>query len=100
MLTNTDARLQTLATNLNDALQGLDRTLENLANITSNLHAQVDANTNLVSSVSRLLIDADTFVQGLKRHWLLRSAFKEQRATPAADDPQFRRTQSPKALER
>ena len=69
ILTNSDAQITTLAT-------GIDLTIENLANITSNLHAQVKANTNLVSEVSKLIIDTDNMVQGLKRHWLLRSAFK------------------------
>ncbi len=73
MLTNSDAQITELAT-------GLDQTIENLANITSNLHAQVRANTNLVSEVSRLIVDTDDMVQGLKRHWLLRSAFKKKPA--------------------
>jgi len=50
--------------------------LINLANITSNLNAQVEANSNILSSVSKIVVDTDNFVQGLKRHWLLRSAFK------------------------
>jgi ABC-type transporter Mla subunit MlaD len=77
ILTNSDARITTLAT-------GLDQTIENLASITGNLHAQVRANTNLVSEVSRLIIDTDDMVQGLKRHWLLRSAFKGKSAAPPA----------------
>ncbi|HYV30090.1 MAG TPA: hypothetical protein VEO53_03105, partial [Candidatus Binatia bacterium] len=52
--------------------------------ITSNLHAQVNANTNVVSELSRLIINTDDLVQGLKRHWLLRSAFK---AKPAEIPP-------------
>ncbi len=75
ILTNSDAQITTLAL-------GLDQTIENLANITGNLHAQVKANTNLVSEVSRLIIDTDEMVQGLKRHWLLRSAFKSKTAAP------------------
>jgi ABC-type transporter Mla subunit MlaD len=75
LLTNSDAQITTLAT-------GLDQTIENLANITSNLHAQVNANTNIVSEVSKLIIDTDDMVQGLKRHWLLRSAFKSKSAPP------------------
>jgi ABC-type transporter Mla subunit MlaD len=75
ILTNSDAQITTLAT-------GLDQTIENLANITANLHAQVKANTNLVSEVSKLIIDTDDMVQGLKRHWLLRSAFKSKSAPP------------------
>ncbi len=78
-VTNTDARLALLVGNLN-------LTLENLANLTSNLHSQVAVNTNLVSSINKAITDADDLVQGLKRHWLLRSAFKEKKtnAPPAA----------------
>ncbi len=68
-LTNTD-------TNLTRVVNGLDSTLINLANLTSNLNAQVQANSNLVSGVSSAIIHSDDLVQGLKRHWLLRSAFK------------------------
>jgi len=77
-VTNTDQRLALLASDL-------ERTIENLADITSNLKAQVQANTNLVTSLNQAIIDADAFVQGLKRHWLLRSAFKEQ--TPNRPPP-------------
>jgi hypothetical protein len=47
-----------------------------LADITSNLNVQVRADSNLLSGISRTVTDADEFVQGLKRHWFLRSAFK------------------------
>jgi hypothetical protein len=100
VLANTDRRMETLTTNLTAALGGLDLTLINLANITSNLHAQVNANTNLVSDLSRLILDADKFVQGLKQHWLLRSAFKEKPTATSGLEGEFRRTQSPKALEK
>jgi ABC-type transporter Mla subunit MlaD len=85
LLTNTDAHL--------------GATLENLANLTSNLNAQVQANTNMVSELSRLIVNADDMVQGLKRHWLLRSAFKSKAtnapATKATKTP-ARRAVSPK----
>jgi ABC-type transporter Mla subunit MlaD len=71
-VTNTDEHLSLLVSNLNQSL-------ENLAGITSNLHAQVDANTNLVTSVNQAIIHTDDLIQGLKRHWLLRSAFKEKK---------------------
>jgi ABC-type transporter Mla subunit MlaD len=101
VVTNTDARLEMLTTNLTSALSGLDLTLENLANITSNLHAQVNANTNMVSDVSRLIIDADNLVQGLKRHWLLRSAFKEKpQKSPPQEGKKTQKAASPKANER
>ena len=71
-IANTDSNVTRLAT-------GLDETIINLANITSNLNAQVQANSNLVSNVNSTIVNADTMMQGLKRHWLLRSAFKEKK---------------------
>ncbi|MFM1768407.1 MAG: MlaD protein [Verrucomicrobiota bacterium] len=71
LLTNTDARVAELTTSLAAALV-------QLAGVTSNLHQQVNVNTNILSSISSLIVDTDDLVQGLKRHWLLRSAFKEK----------------------
>ena len=89
VLTNSDAQITALAS-------GLDLTLENLANLTSNLHAQVSANTNVVSDLSRLIIDTDDMVQGLKRHWLLRSAFKKKSPPPPSTTPAVSPARSPK----
>jgi ABC-type transporter Mla subunit MlaD len=78
--TNGDWQIQTALTNVNSLLVNTDTNfgalLINLANITSNLNAQVQANTNLLGGISKSVADADDLVQGLKRHWLLRSAFK------------------------
>ncbi len=63
-------------TNLVAVLENLNRSLENLANMTSNLDAQVQANTNILTSISDAIVHTDEFIQGLKRHWLFRSAFK------------------------
>jgi ABC-type transporter Mla subunit MlaD len=63
-------------TNLTAVATGLDKTLENLANLTSNLNAQVQANTNILSNLSTTISHSDEMIQGLKHHWLLRSAFK------------------------
>jgi ABC-type transporter Mla subunit MlaD len=71
-VSNTDSNLTKVAT-------GLDETIINLANITSNLNAQVQSNSNLVSNVDQAIISAHTFLEGLKHHWLLRSAFKEKK---------------------
>jgi ABC-type transporter Mla subunit MlaD len=71
-IANTDTNMTKLAT-------GLDDTIINLANITSNLNAQVQSNSNLVSNVNSAIVTADTMMQGLKKHWLLRSAFKEKK---------------------
>jgi len=66
-------------TNLTGMFSNLDLTLMNLADITSNLSVQVRANTNMLGQISRTVVDTDNLVQGLKRHWLLRSAFKGER---------------------
>jgi ABC-type transporter Mla subunit MlaD len=63
-------------TNVTGLILNLNQSLDNLAGITSNLNRQVQANTNIVSEISSLIRDTDNMVQGLKHHWLLRSAFK------------------------
>jgi ABC-type transporter Mla subunit MlaD len=75
-LTNLNYLLVNTDTNLNTLSAGIGQTLENLSGITSNLNAQVQANTNMLEGLSKIVIDTDDLVQGLKRHWLLRSAFK------------------------
>jgi ABC-type transporter Mla subunit MlaD len=68
--------------NLNTNLANLNLSLLHLADITSNLNHQVQVNTNILSNISQTVTDTDDLVQGLKHHWLLRSAFKK-RATNA-----------------
>lgn len=75
-LTQADAALAHADTNLTALAENLGRSLDHLANLTSNLNGQVQANTNMLSEISRTIVEADTFIQGLKRHWLLRSAFR------------------------
>ena len=70
-LGNADTNLAILTSNLN-------QTILNLSGITSNLNAQVQANSFVLSEISSLVSDADDFVQGLKRNWLLRSSFKSE----------------------
>ena len=84
-LGSADAALVSANTNLTALAENLGRSLDNLANLTSNLNGQVQANTNILGEISRAIVDADSFVQGLKRHWLLRSAFrtKSTNAPPA-----------------
>ncbi|MGB7768822.1 MAG: hypothetical protein WBN22_08215 [Verrucomicrobiia bacterium] len=43
-----------------------------------NLFDPVQVNTNMLGTISKTVGDADDFVQGLKHHWLLRSAFKKE----------------------
>jgi hypothetical protein len=89
-LTNANLLLANVDTNL-DVLTGqIGLTLINLADITSNLNAQVQANSNLLWGISKTVADADSFIQGLKHHWLLRSAFK----TKATNQPSIK-TQPP-----
>ncbi len=88
--------LETASTNLVLLAQNLNRSLDSLASITSNLNNQVEANTNILGAISQTLTDADKFIQGLQRHWLLRSAFRQKPPTnppPPRSDP----LESPKA---
>jgi ABC-type transporter Mla subunit MlaD len=91
--TNSNDQLEAIMENVNALLEnantnifaGAGATLENLAGITSNLNAQVQANSNLLWGISSAVMDADDLMQGLKRHWLLRSAFRTKSANaPAA----------------
>jgi hypothetical protein len=79
LVTNANALVISANTNLNLLTLQVGATLENLANITSNLNVQVQANSNMLAGISKAVIDADDLVQGLKRHWLLRSAFKNKK---------------------
>jgi ABC-type transporter Mla subunit MlaD len=85
-LTNLNLLLVNTDTNLNNLSDQVGVTLENVAGITSNLNAQVQANSNILWSISKMVMDSDDLVQGLKRHWLLRSAFKTKKtnAPPAS----------------
>jgi len=69
-------------TNLNLLSSNLLASLENLADLTGNLHAQVEANGLILSEISDLVVHTDQMVQGLKRHWLLKSAFRQSTNAP------------------
>jgi ABC-type transporter Mla subunit MlaD len=81
VLGTADVTLSTANTNIAILASNLNLSLENLANITSNLNAQVESNTNILSQVSKVVVDANELVEGLKRHWLLRSAFRNESGT-------------------
>jgi len=85
-LVNANSTITNVNTNLAALVENVGRSLDNLAGITSNLNQQVQANTNLLGGLSQTVIHYDEFVQGLKHHWLLRSAFKKKNtnAPPAA----------------
>ena len=84
VLTNANALLLHANTNLDQLTLQIGTTLDNVADITSNLNAQVKANPNMLYGISKMVTDSDDFVQGLKRHWLLRSAFKKENKAAAA----------------
>ena len=79
--TNLVAVVDNVNTNLVSLVGNLNKSLENIAGITSNLNVQVQANSNILAGVSKMVVDADDMVQGLKHHWLLRSAFKPATTT-------------------
>lgn len=83
-LTNLDSLLGHTDTNLNQLTAEVSLTLVNLANLTSNLNVQVQANSNLLGGISKAVVSADDLMQGLKRHWLLRSAFKTKATSAPA----------------
>jgi len=78
-LTSAHTTLDDTDTNLTKLATDLDKTLEHLADLTSNLNAQVQANTNLISNISTTIVHTDDLVQGLKREWFLRGAFKTKK---------------------
>ncbi|MGC9941753.1 MAG: hypothetical protein ABSE48_07945, partial [Verrucomicrobiota bacterium] len=82
-LTNANSLIAHMDTNLDQLTAQIGMTLDNVANITSNLNAQVQANPNMLFGISKMVTDSDDFVQGLKRHWLLRSAFKKENKAAA-----------------
>ncbi len=79
---NVNVTVTNANTNLVVLFSNITVSLENLAGMTSNLNAQVQGNSNIVRSVSDLIVHSDEMVQGLKKHWLLRSAFKTNDALP------------------
>ncbi|MGA2556295.1 MAG: MlaD family protein [Verrucomicrobiota bacterium] len=84
-LTNVNGTLATVNTNLAAMFAGVGSTLDNVADLTSNLNHQVQVNSNMLSEISKIIVDTDNFVQGLKHHWLLRSAFKPAKTNAPAN---------------
>ncbi len=81
-------------TNISFTVSNLSRSLDELAAITASLRKQVEANTNLLTNISSAVVHTDDVLQGLKRHWLFRSAFKTN-APPKGTSPP---SKSPPAL--
>ncbi|HEY3862092.1 MAG TPA: MlaD family protein [Verrucomicrobiae bacterium] len=74
--------LDDVDTNVTKLAADLDKTLNHLADLSSNLAWQVQINTNLVTDISTTIVHADDLIQGLKREWFLRSAFKKKKEKP------------------
>ena len=65
-------------TNMDTLVQGLLPTLMHISDITSNLSVQVQSSPTMLPGLAKTITDTDDMIQGLKRHWLLRSAFKKK----------------------
>jgi len=78
-LQSVDEKLTTVSSNLNVSLTSLTESLDNLAEITGSLNRQVQMNPAMLSQISGVVTNTDALVQGLKKHWFLRSAFKEKK---------------------
>ena len=100
-LTNATTTLASANTNLVAIMTKLNEPMAGLSMMISNLNAQVSVNTNLVTDISTLLVDVDDMIQGLKRHWLFRSAFKTKPTNhPPASSQSPKSFQSPKGRTR
>jgi ABC-type transporter Mla subunit MlaD len=96
-LTNVNGTVTNVNTNLAAVFEDAGRALDNLAGMTSNLNHQVEVNSNMLTQISDIVVHTDQFVQGLKRHWLLRSAFKTRKTNaPPASASAPHRLSSPK----
>jgi phospholipid/cholesterol/gamma-HCH transport system substrate-binding protein len=82
-LTNTTSLLRTGERQMEELTRRLAVTLDNIGLVTSNLNSQVQANSLMLSEISSLVVSADQLLQGLQRHWLLRSAFGGAQRTNA-----------------
>jgi ABC-type transporter Mla subunit MlaD len=78
-LNSAHSTLDDTDTNLTKIATDLDKSLEHLADLTGSLNAQVQANSNLVSEISTTIVHTDSLVEGLKREWFLRGAFKTKK---------------------
>jgi len=86
--THANSMLVSADTNLLAVAEKLSLSLDHLANLTSNLNAQVQSNTNMLAGISAAVSHTDELVQGLKRHWLLRSAFRTKTTNQPPARPQ------------
>ena len=66
LLQNANVTMTNADTNLVMLADDLGRTLDNLANITSNLNQQVQTNSNMLKQISDIVVHSDEFVQGFE----------------------------------
>jgi hypothetical protein len=78
-LQTTDQQLGVIATNLAGSLQALTRSLDQLSALTGTLNREVQSNTNILGQISSVVTNTDAFIQGLRTHWFIKSAFKEEK---------------------
>jgi hypothetical protein len=81
-LSSAQATMTTAQTNLAILSTNITASLINVANMTSNLAAQVQSSPLILPQISDLIVHTDEMVQGLKRFWLLRSAFEQTTNAP------------------
>jgi ABC-type transporter Mla subunit MlaD len=93
-----NATLGTANTNVAVLGKSLNASLENLAGITSNLNVQVQRNDQMLTQISTTVVNANNLVQGLKHHWLLRSAFKKDPDKSFLSPPPMAATNAPSAV--
>ncbi len=80
--TNLNVRLDATLGSVNTIVTNLNTVIFNVSDITSNLNTQMQANDNLIGNVNDLLIETEDMIRGLKRHWLLKSAFPTPKLEP------------------
>lgn len=74
-------------TNFPAALANLRQALSDISRLSTNLNAHLQSDTNVLGEFSQTAMELDSFLEGLKRHWLLRSAFKPGKTNPPVSSP-------------
>jgi hypothetical protein len=81
-LGSANSTLNSAHTNVDLVSSNLIASLIHVSNLTSNLASQVQANGLILTEISELVTHTDEVLQGLKRHWLLKSAFSQSTNAP------------------
>jgi len=77
-----NSTITNLNTQLPEITAHLNQILRNVTTITSNLNEQIQSNDSLIGNLNDLLIETEDLLRGLKRHWLLKSAFPAPKLEP------------------